>query len=61
MTVYVVKNCAADCTVGAYTEIHTAFSEVNGAKMDAMRDDLLIVTDEEGGLYEVEIWEAEGE
>lgn len=61
MTVYVVKNCAADCTVGVYTDLHTAFREVNGAKMDAMRDDLLIVTDKEGDLYEVEIWKAKGE
>lgn len=61
MIVFVVKNCAADCIVGVYTNFYAAFRAVNGAKMDAMRDDLLIVTDEEGGLYEVEIWEAKGE
>ena len=61
MTVFVVKNFAADCIVGVYTDLHTAFREVNGQKMDAMRDDLLIVTDKENNLYEVEVWKVKGE
>lgn len=61
MIVFVVKNCAADCTVGVYTDFRIARRELNVVESYAKRSDLLIATDKEGNLYEVEIWKAKGE